>query len=276
MTAAGLADLQEISDKSKDFKNKMKDFVNYLKNTVVPEGEIGLFFMGQAGFILKDSEGHLLAYDIYLSDCCEREFGFKRMLAKLLAPSEITFDAVMCSHGHYDHLDIDAIEELLKDESTAFYTTQDGVEEIVKVGMPETRATLIKRGEGIELFNGTLKANFVYCDHGELAPHAVGTVFEAFGKKIYFAGDTAYKPSELVSDITTGCAFAALPINGAFGNLNEKEACELAVQLKADVTVPCHFWNFAEHGGNPLVFIEAAKEKGINYKLMSQGEFILI
>ena len=254
----------------------MKEFADVIKNTAVPEGRAGLFFMGQAGFILKDSKGHLLAYDIYLSDCCEREFGFKRMLTKLLEPGEIVFDAVMCSHGHYDHLDIDSIKELIKDEKTALYTTQDGIEEIVKLGIPAERATLIERGGGLELFDGVIKAKFVYCDHGEPAPYAVGVVFDISGKKIYFAGDTAYRPEELVNEDTVNCDFAALPINGAFGNLNETEAADLAAALTPGITVPCHFWNFAEHGGNPMAFMETAKKNGVNYKLISQGEFILI
>lgn len=254
----------------------MKKFADFIKNTEVPDGKAGLFFMGQAGFILKDSKGHLVAYDIYLSDCCEREFGFKRMLAKLITPGEIVFDAVICSHGHYDHLDIDAIEELIEDKKTAFYTTRDGIDEIVKLGIPAERAQLIERGCSLELFDGSIKAEFVYCDHGELAPHAVGTVFDISGKKLYFAGDTAYRPSLLVNEKTRGTDFAALPINGAFGNLNETEAADLAAALTPGITVPCHFWNFAEHGGNPMIFMDAAKEKGVNYMLMSQGEFILI
>ena len=254
----------------------MKDFAEILKNTNVPEGHAGIFFMGQAGFVLKDSEGHLIAYDIYLSDCCEREFGFKRMLAKILEPDDITFDAIVCSHGHYDHFDKDAMPELIKDEKTALYTTKDGIDELVALGIPAERATLIERGGEISIFGDLVKASFVYCDHGDLAPFAVGTVFDIAGKKIYFAGDTAFRPAELVNAKTVGCDFAALPINGAFGNLNESEAADIASEIKAGITVPCHFWNFAEHGGDPMKFMEKAKELGVNYKLMHQGEFILI
>lgn len=253
----------------------MKTFAEIILNMEIKPSSVGIFFMGQAGFILKDSKGHLIAYDLYLSDCCEREFGFKRMLSKLLQADELIFDVVICSHGHYDHLDIDSIATLTAHQNTVIYTTNDGIEELLKLGI--TKGKRIERKQTISICNGEVKVHFTYCDHGELAPHAVGAVFEIEGKRLYFAGDTAYRPTELVADKTSGCDFAALPINGAFGNMNEEQAVNLAKELNAKVTVPCHFWNFAEHGGDPAKFMALAKKAEINYLLMAQGEcFICI
>ena len=52
----------------------MKEFAEKILQFNVPEGKVGIIYMGQAGFIIKDSDGHLIAYDLYLSNCCEREF----------------------------------------------------------------------------------------------------------------------------------------------------------------------------------------------------------
>ena len=67
-------------------------------------------------------------------------------------------------------------------------------------------------------------------------------------KRIYAVGDSAYRDA-LIHEKTIGADLVILPINGAFGNLNETEAAFLAKNLQAGTVIPSHFWNFAEHGG---------------------------
>jgi L-ascorbate 6-phosphate lactonase len=52
------------------------------------------------------------------------------------------------------------------------------------------------------------------------------------------------------------------------------EAARLAGDAGAKVAIPCHFWMFAEHGGNPAQFLEACKEHApkVHPLLMSPGE----
>ena len=82
-----------------------------------------VFSTGQAGFIVKSSSGRLLAIDLYLSNCVERlegHKGFKRLLPQILSPSDLAFDAVICTHPHWDHFDVDAVPELLSRGSRLF------------------------------------------------------------------------------------------------------------------------------------------------------------
>ncbi len=252
----------------------MMIFADIVKQTKVNKGNIAIFFLGQAGFILKDSQNHLIAYDPYLSDCCNRFFGFKRLMPYLLKPDELVFDCVICSHGHYDHLDPDSVGGFLNNDKTKLYTTQDGISELEKLGIHS--GVKIECGDEIQLPGEFEKARFVFCDHGKLAPDAVGTVISVAGKKLYFAGDTAYRPDRLLNEYTMNCDFAALPINGKFGNMNEEEAATIAKKIASKMTVPCHYWNFAEHGGNPAEFIKHANEICIPFTLMRQGECIYI
>ena len=80
----------------------------------VPKGGVGIFWVGQAGFVLKTDDGRLIGIDLYLSDCCERYFGFQRIMPYLLEPHEIVFDALLISHAHYDHFDVDAVPMLFR------------------------------------------------------------------------------------------------------------------------------------------------------------------
>jgi L-ascorbate 6-phosphate lactonase len=116
------------------------------------------------------------------------------------------------------------------------------------------------------------------CDHGELAPDALGLLLTMGGKRIYIMGDTAYRPDLLENPEIQGVDLLILPINGAFGNLNEEQAARVIAALKPALAIPCHFWNFAEHGGDPGKFqkemAEIAPESA--YRLMRQGEGMLL
>ena len=71
---------------------------------------------------------------------------------------------------------------------------------------------------------------------------------------------------------------AILPINGAFGNLNGKEAAEYAGLLKCKICIPCHFWTFPLHHGDPQEIIEHMGESAPDCRLMllCQGESFLL
>lgn len=68
------------------------------------------------------------------------------------------------------------------------------------------------------------------------------------------------------------------PINGAFGNMNEKECAEFADAIKPALTIPCHYGMFASHGGNPGLFYDIMMNQYPENKfiIMAQGERITL
>lgn len=56
------------------------------------ESKIKLTFAGQAGFIIESEKGYRIGVDLYLSDCCNRYFGFKRLMPYLYNPLELKLD----------------------------------------------------------------------------------------------------------------------------------------------------------------------------------------
>ena len=92
----------------------MTEFANNVLTTNVEKDEVAVFFLGQAGFLFKTPSGKLMALDPYLSNCCERFFGFKRLMYKILNPSDLTIDYLLVSHAHYDHFDPDSVPEIMK------------------------------------------------------------------------------------------------------------------------------------------------------------------
>ena len=107
----------------------MLDFASKVLNSLGP----ALFAVGQAGFIIKSSSGQLLAIDLYLSNCVERlegHKGFKRLLPQILNASDLSFDAVIATHPHWDHFDVDAVPEMISKGAKLFCST--GCQKLVK------------------------------------------------------------------------------------------------------------------------------------------------
>ena len=252
----------------------MNNFISTVLSTAVEKNSVAVFFLGQAGFLIKTDSGKLLAIDPYLSNCCERFFGFKRLMPQIVTADELNLDYLVVSHAHYDHFDPDSVPTLLGNK-TKFIGAKDTLVEIERLQLKGDITTL-KVGE---VYNdGEIKITAVPCDHGELAPDAIGLLIEISGKKIYYMGDTAYREDLISSPLFTSVDLLLLPINGAFGNLNEYEASKVCSVIKPKLAVPCHYWNFAEHGGNPNIFQTEMKTnyKDINFILMRQGEKIIL
>lgn len=239
-------------------------------------GQTHLFSVGQAGYIIKSSSGHLLAIDLYLSECVERiegNTGFKRLLPKVLDPIELNFDCVICTHPHLDHFDIDSVPEILGNGKTKLFCSVD-CEKLVKQLQLEyhyPQITYVKPGDHCD--TGDFCIDFVNCDHGAGAPDAVGVVVTVDGKRIYEAGDTCLRLDRIDEIKSLGnLDILIAPINGAYGNLDEEECSRLAENLRPSLTIPCHYGMFASHHGDVGKFYDIMTEKNLPFLLMQQGE----
>jgi len=237
---------------------KIVDGVYYVGNKNV---SVHLFDTGD-GLLLLDTAYTETAYLLF--DSIYR-LGFN--------PRDVRW--IVHSHGHYDHFDPDSVPVMLSGTKTALIAAKDVQVECERLGL-NGDITYLACGETAE--HGELRVTGVPCDHGELAPDALGLLIEVEGKTIYYMGDTAYRPDYLENPALKNVDLLLLPINGAFGNLNEEQAAKVIDALAPKLAVPCHYWNFAEHGGNPGVFKDQMEKIAPtrSYLLMRQGEGILI
>lgn len=264
------------------------NFAQNVLNLKVDKNSLAIFFVGQCGYIFKTPNGKLIGLDLYLSDCCERYFGFKRLSAKLFEPDEILFDYILASHDHYDHFDIDSMPSLISNKKTKLLTNKSGAKicEELKIA-PEKFETLEM---DMEYSFDDFAVKTVFCDHGDLCPDALGFLLKINNFKIYFAGDTAYRPEKIKYLKNENIDVMIAPINGAYGNLNADECAMYAEVVSPKLTIPCHFWTFAQHGGDPMRFINNMdnvnvinninlmnnSETNLKYKLMAQGEYLIL
>ncbi len=110
----------------------------------------------------------------------------------------------------------------------------------------------------------------------------MGYVLDIGGKKIYHSGDTLLYPGmvELLQPLHIDVAI--LPINGndpsrgVAGNLDQREAAWLAKQIKAGLTIPCHYDMFSFNTADVTEFTAAAEEQGIHYRVMELGDSLTL
>jgi len=106
----------------------------------------------------------------------------------------------------------------------------------------------------------------------------LGYVVQYGPYSLYFSGDTVRYDGmvERLKQFTIDVAI--LPINGSKperrvpGNLNGEEAAQLAKDIEAKLTIPCHFHMFEFNSVEPETFTEPADRLGINYRVLIPGE----
>ena len=200
-------------------------------------------WIGQGGYVINTANTEIII-DPYLSDVVNRVANRPRLFPAPIKPSEVAADAIICTHNHLDHLDIDAIPEMNK--NLRFITTVEGKEKLNEMGFENVQAVVV--GDTVDI--GDISITAVYANH---TVEAFGVIIRADGEAVYISGDTlydeklfevaAYKP-----DVTFIC------INGRLGNMNVDEAIAVAKNIGAKVNIPNHYDMFASNSENPLLF----------------------
>jgi L-ascorbate 6-phosphate lactonase len=236
----------------------MTNLAEILRTRRVAPGQLATYWLCQAGFAFKTSDNQTILIDPYFSDVVERVIGFKRMMSCPLAVEEVSPDLVVCTHEHLDHMDTDALPILARSSPTDFAGPIECIREFERLGIPTDRCNLLIEGQSYR--HGQVIVHAVYADHGDLAPDALGIVLDLNGITVYHTGDTAHRPEEFRTvldfkpDILLPC------INGAFGNMNAREAAQTTQMIAPRIVIPTHFWMFVEQNGNPAEFLRACAE----------------
>lgn len=241
-------------------------------------GKTWLFWLGQAGFVIKSASGKLLGIDLYLSECVEAvegHVGYHRLMPQIVDPTELELDVIIATHYHRDHFDVDAMPQLMENGKTRLFCAYDCMKDVERLGIDQSRTTFVISGESYEVEGFVL--NFVDSDHDKGAPEEVGVIAIVDGKRILETGDTSLHLDWKDEYLKAGAIDVLIaPINGAYGNLNEQDNVTLTRVLQPKLAVPCHFGMFASHGGNPGLWKELLESQlpEQKYKIFTMGEGI--
>lgn len=235
---------------------------------------IRLTWLGQAGFAFCTPAGKRILLDPYLSDACERLFGFKRLSLPAVAADDVGADWVILTHEHADHLDPDALPVIARNNPECRFAGPAGcVEALEAAGVTAARRVVLEQNQRYDL--GDLIVHTVPADHGDISPTALALVLEFDGVRVMATGDSSWRPA-LFKPLYDRQPDVVLPaINGVFGNMNHIDAARLVSEAKPRFAIPCHFWTLAEQGaGDPAGFLHACAVMcpEVQAKLLRPGE----
>lgn len=207
-------------------------------------GNLKIRWIGQGGYLLSDGQT-TVCIDPYLSNVVDRVAHHGRMVDAPFPPEELSCDAVICTHNHLDHVDIDAIPLMNKDKML-FLAPLDAKETLVACGVTQYAPF----DEGMVCEIGAFHISAVYACH---TVPAVGVLIRHNELTLYLSGDTEYH--ERLEDLAdTGIDIMIVCINGRLGNMNVDEAVKLTEILHPKVGIPTHYGMFESNTEDPLKY----------------------
>jgi L-ascorbate metabolism protein UlaG (beta-lactamase superfamily) len=231
-----------------------------------------LTWLGQAGFRIE-LDGAVLVVDAWLSPHADRIIPS--------APLELAADdvqALLVTHEHLDHLDLPFLPSFLDRAPDARVVLPRALAALVEGVVPESRLVLVDPYDTVEIAGveihvtpayHALETTHEYGDGRALGglPRFVGYVLSA-GRRIYHAGDTLVTDALVAALGPLDVEVALLPINGRdaareargiVGNMNAREAVELALAIGARTLVPYHWDGFLGNTVPPGEVLDEAR-----------------
>ena len=276
----------KTADKKAGWYRSGKALLDEMKNTTLPEGMIAIWYLGQAGFAIK-SGGILYGIDLYLRDSESRQ------LPVPFTPAEAAggFDYALCTHNHEDHLDEVTVRGMAAaGNRTVFVVPAPFASLTQSYGVPADHVIGAKAWEKVSLRGAELTPtpaaheSFAFDEAGN--HEFLGFLLDMPGAKLYHSGDTIEWESMTEEIKPLQADIMCLPINGSdwkrkkrniIGNLDAREAADIADECGADLVIPMHFDMFAGNGENPAHFADYMyrDHKGLKYHVMVPGERFL-
>ncbi len=247
-----------------------------------------LWWLGQSGFLLQWNEKRILI-DPYLSNSLTHKYAATdkphTRISELVVSPELlkNISIVTSSHNHTDHLDAETLMPVFKNNPQIKFIIPEANRSFVcerlkcdnnfPVGLNDGKFVTV---DGFTFHGITAKHNEIERDENGNCKY-MGYVIEFGEYKIYHSGDTLWF-DELVDTLKPFAVdVALLPINGndaarkVAGNLDYREAAELAKAINAQCVIPCHYDMFAFNTADVNDFIHESKRINQLYHVLKIG-----
>ena len=248
---------------------------NTFTETKLLPDQLGIFYLGQVGFIVKFKEKYVLI-DGYLSDYVDRNCSSElvKWVRRYPAPieaEELSFvDYVFCTHSHFDHADPDTLKTINSVNNKAKFIVSNAIKDVIKsYGISEDRILGVKCDEEIVL-DDDIKFTAIPSAHEVFHQDKNGD-YEEVGFKISFGDILVYHggdgcPYDGLEERLKGCDILMLPVNGRdyyrtvvldiIGCFDSKEAAIFSKNIDAKLLIPTHFDLYDVNCINPSEFVD--------------------
>jgi L-ascorbate 6-phosphate lactonase len=252
-----------------------------LRGHCVPPGSLTLWWLGQAGFVVKSPSGTLIAIDPYLSNSAEpigREYGFDfdRLVPSPLAPHELVgVDVYAMTHSHADHLDPETLAGYRAAGGAGPYLAPaETAMKLEELGVPPDQIQMTWPNKTYTVGDIQIRATFAIPFCGDDLTHVGYLVQVPGGASAYFTGDTAYHELLAIAAAPHQPDMLIAVINGAFRNMGPAEAARLAKELDVKVAIPCHYDLFPDNSLPATLFHTNLKIEGMGdrFRQLAHGE----
>jgi L-ascorbate metabolism protein UlaG (beta-lactamase superfamily) len=248
-----------------------------------------LWWLGQSGFLLQWN-GKRILIDPYLSDSLTKKYAATDKphirLSELVVSPELlkNISIVTSSHNHTDHLDAETLIPVFKNNPGIKFIIPEANREFVAervkcekgfpVGLNDGKSVTL---EGFTFHGIPAKHNEIERDENNNCRY-MGYVIEFGNYKIYHSGDTLWfdEMAGLLKPFAVDAAL--LPVNGndparkVAGNLDGREAAELAKAINAQYVIPCHYDMFAFNTADVNDFINESEKINQLYFILKGGQ----
>jgi len=268
----------------------MNVLVNEIDKTQVEPGGLGIWWIGQEGFVLK-SRGKIIYIDPYLSSYAERITKGRpdehvRIKPPPMKPEEVNHaDIVLCTHDHADHIDPEGIPIIAGQSPQADFVVPECARETMRgFGINDERIHTMKGDDDLGL-----KAINIYAipaKHEEFDKHPqkghpyLSYIINIDGIKLFHAGDTIPYEGQPERLRKHKIDIAFIPINGRDefrnrlgieGNFTCEEAIRFALEIRAGLSIPMHYDMFAINTADINEFRRTADKQNLRYKIMEHA-----
>lgn len=268
--------------------------IDHINQLDVPRGHLALWALGQYGFLLKGGATTVII-DPYLSNSIAERGDtppgtLDRLIPIMVESSALSMiDVALITHAHTDHCDPQTIPPLLRSAPHArVFGSYAACDRLVECGVDRSHMAVPPVDQPIRV-NDDLLITPIPAAHYEFEPDAdgnpayLGFLVQLNSVTIYHSGDTIIYPGLIERLRPYTIDIACLPINGRdwfreqaglIGNMDYREAAELAVSIGARVLILSHNDLFASNRISPANFVDyiAAQYPRQRWHMLQAGE----
>jgi L-ascorbate metabolism protein UlaG (beta-lactamase superfamily) len=238
---------------------------------------------------LVEIEGARVLVDPIWSDRCSpaSKLGPKRLHKCPISLDEIPpLDAILISHDHYDHLDMETVKALTANQTAPFLVPLGVGAHLARWGVPGHRIVELDWKESVELsgirFVATEAQHFSGRSFQRNTTLWCSWVIAGKHRKVFYTGDSGYFPGYADIGAEYGPFDATLVQIGAYDgawptiHMFPEEGVQAHVDVQGGLLIPVHWgtFNLAIHGwAEPPERVWAeAKARGVSVAFPKPGE----